>query len=219
MSPRATCAALAAASAVSLTAVAAQSAQAAQPSSTTTASSQKGSAQKDTSWNLGYDTQASTTVKKMNSSASTTGFTFATVHVEKGTLASDLQLKEFKMPVKLGGLKVAYATVAVEPVGKATGKIDTTKHTVTQHQTANLRVKDISLTGHGLINLAGKDCHTQTTTSIDVSGPFKGGFDTLKLSGTYTIPKFTGCGAVSGLVSNQVSGPGNTINLTLTPHA
>lgn len=203
---RAAHSALALAVVASFSGIAASSAHAAEPST-------------DTAWNLGYDTTASTTIKKMNETSTTTGFTFSTVHLEKGTLASDLQLKNFKTPVKLGGLKIAYATIAVEPVGKATGSVNTTTHTVTQDQKAYLHITDLSATGHGLINLAGKNCRTATPVDIPVSGPFNGGFDTLKLSGTYTIPKFTGCGLISDLISKQVSGPGNTINLTLQPHA
>lgn len=179
-------------------------------------------AAQDTVWNLGYDTSATTTIKKMNQSSTTSGFTFSTVHLEQGTLNSDLMLKDFKTPVKVASIPLAYATIATEPVGKVTGTINTTTHKVTQTQKAYLHIKDISATGHGLINLVGANCRTKTPVDIPVSGTMNGGFDTLKLSGTFTIPEFTGCGLggiLNGVVNSQVSGPGNTITLTLTPHA
>lgn len=177
---------------------------------------------KDTVWNLGYDVAATTNVKKMNRSSSTTGFSFSTVHVEKGTLSSDLMLKDLKTPVKLGGLQIGHATIAVEPVGKATGTIDATTHKVTQTQKAYLHIKDLSPAGHGLINLVGKNCKTSAPVEIPVSGTMKGGFDPITLSGNFTIPSFTGCGTggtLNKLVTKQVSGPGNTITLKLTPRA
>ena len=66
---------------------------------------------KDTIWNLGYDTSATTTIKKSGQSSTTSGFTFSTLHVEKGDLSSDIMLKDFKMPVKLGKLQIAIATI------------------------------------------------------------------------------------------------------------
>lgn len=172
----------------------------------------------DTTWNLAYDTSATTTIKKSGQSSTTTGFTFSTLHVEKGTLTSDVMLKEFKMPVKVGGLQVAIATIEQEPIGKATGSIDPTTHQITQTQKANLHIKDVSITGKGLINLVGKSCRTSTPVTMTLTGHQGGLFDPIDLTGTYDIPNFANCAGLTSIVNKQVAGPGNTIALKLTPH-
>ncbi len=172
----------------------------------------------DTIWNLGYDTSATTTIKKSGQSSTTTGFTFSTLHVEKGDLSSDIMLKDFKMPVKLGKLQIAIATISQEPVGKAVGTIDPNTHKIVQTQKVNLHIKDVSATGKGLINLVGKNCRTSSPITMTVTGKQGGLFDPINLSGTFTIPNFTNCGLSTSLVNSQVAGPGNTINMTLTPH-
>lgn len=173
---------------------------------------------KDTIWNLGYDTSATTMIKKSGQSSTTSGFTFSTLHVEKGDLSSDIMLKDFKMPVKLGALQIAIATISQEPVGKAVGTVDPNTHQITQTQKVNLHIKDISVTGKGLINWVGTECRTSSPITMTVTGKQGGLFDPINLSGTFTIPNFSNCGLITNMVNNQVAGAGNTINMTLTPH-
>lgn len=175
-------------------------------------------AQADTVWNLGYDTQASTTIKAMNQTTTTTGFTFSSLHLESGELDSTVTLGDFKAPVKVLGIQVGIATIAQEPVGHATGKVDFNTHTITETQQVNLHIKDISLTGHGLINWVGNSCKTSSPVTMNLSGKMGGLFDPIILSGTYTIPNFANCGLLTDTINKQVSGSGNTISLTLTPH-
>ncbi|HVV07888.1 hypothetical protein [Amycolatopsis sp.] len=69
---------------------------------------------------------------------------------------------------------------------------------------------------------AGKTPNCRTAGPSDIalkSGP---GFDPLaggSLSGTYGIAKLTGCGPLNDLVSTLATGPGDTIDVNLTPKA
>ena len=189
---------------------------------TTAGSAHAAAAPADTTWNLSYDASATTTIKKMNQSSRTTGTATSQYNLQTGSLTTDLRLKEFKAPVKVAGIQLAIATIAQEPVGKATGSVDPVTHQITQTQKAYLHIKDISPLGKGLINLVGKNCRTAAPVNLKVTGQLKGLFDPITLSGSYEIPKFTGCGVggiLDSVVSSQVSGPGNPITLTLKPRA
>ena len=171
----------------------------------------------NTIWNLGYDAKATTTIKKSGQSATTNGFVFSTYNLKTSDLSSNVMLGDFKMPVMLGKLRVAWATIEQIPTGKAVGSIDPNTHQVTQTQQVNLHVKDISLTGKGLINLVGPNCTTSSPVTMQLSGKMGGLFDPIQLNGTYSIPKFANCGILTDAVNNQVAGDGNTLALTLTP--
>lgn len=61
-------------------------------------------------------------------------------------------------------------------------------------------------------------CKTSVPAEITLrSGP---GFDPMKggtLTGEFTIPPVSGCGQADSMITSMVSGPGNTVQITLTP--
>ena len=171
----------------------------------------------DTIWNLGYRASASITVKASGQSASTTGFVFSSYNLNTHALSSSVMLNSFKMPVMLGKMRIAWATVVQEPVGKATGSVNASTHMISQSQKVNLHITDVSMTGHGLINYVGDSCRTSTPVTMNLSGKMGGLFDPITLKGTYTIPNFSNCGIATSMVNKQVAGQGNTISLKLTP--
>lgn len=172
-----------------------------------------------TVWTLNYNATATTTIAKMGKSVTTTGTSTTDVTLETRTLTSSLTLAPVTTSaVDLGSLPLAYATVAVEPTAKATGTIDDNQ---VIHITQYAYLHITKLTGPAkLVNLVGANCRTATPVRMDLSGKMQGLFDPTKLSGTFTIPRFSGCGAfgiLNSVVSSKMSGPGNTVALTLTP--
>ncbi|OLT16938.1 hypothetical protein BJF79_48615 [Actinomadura sp. CNU-125] len=71
----------------------------------------------------------------------------------------------------------------------------------------------------GVVPIGGGDaCRTSgpselTLTSAPGFDPSAGG----RLTGAYDLAPLTGCGALTGLIGDSVTGTGNTIDLTLTP--
>ncbi len=141
--------------------------------------------------------------------------------IEDHTLTSALALAPVTTSaVDLGRLPLAYATVAVEPTAKATGYVDSTQ---TLHITQYAHFHVTKLSGPAkLTNLVGSNCRTSAPVKMVLTGKMGGLFDPIKLSGSFSIPQFSGCGALGVLnpiVSSKMSGPGNTVALTLTPRA
>lgn len=168
-------------------------------------------------WTLNYNVSASTTVAKLNTTSTTTGTATTTLTPSTGAASTVLTLNQFQTPVKLFGFQVATATIKQDSVGPSTGKIDFSTLKVNQTSKSNLRILQIAPFGLKNVNLVGPVCTTAEPATINVSGTTGGLFDPTHLSGTFTIPKFKNCGLLTSVVSSQVSGPGNTIKLTLTP--
>ena len=66
------------------------------------------------------------------------------------------------------------------------------------------------------VNLVGNGCTTEHPVSVTMSGIAKiGQKSTFK--GTFTIPEFTNCQAMTALINQEVPGPGNTFSATAEP--
>lgn len=168
-------------------------------------------------WTLNYTAKATTTVKKMDQSTTTTGKATSKVTPSTGTLSSDLKLNDFRTPVKLFGIPLSTAIIRQEAVGPAKGKLNGSTKEVTQSQQVNLRIVSISPFGGGHLNYVGNNCRTAKPTTINVSGKIKDIFSPVTMKGSYDIPKFSGCGLLTGLINQMVAGPDNAISLELTP--
>jgi hypothetical protein len=83
----------------------------------------------------------------------------------------------------------------------------------------NIQLSTVSIFGMSLLS-AGSTCETSTPADIALSsGP---GFTLLSggtLSGSYTIPRLSGCGFFAPFINAFTAGPGNTISITATPKA
>ncbi|GAB3579425.1 hypothetical protein [Calidifontibacter terrae] len=174
-----------------------------------------------TVWTLKYNASASTTIAKMGKTVTTTGTDTTYYTLDNNTLTSDLALAPVTTPaLSLGSLPLAYATVAVEPTARATGYVDKNQLV---HITQKVNFHITKLSGPAKVtNLVGSTCKTSTPVTMNLTGKMGGLFDPLKLSGSFTIPQFSGCGllgAMNSVVSGQMSGPGNSVAITLTPRA
>lgn len=180
-----------------------------------TALAPQASAEED--WTLNYTAKATTTVKKMDQTTTTTGKATSTVTPSTGALSSNLELKDFRAPVKLFGIPLSTAIIRQEAVGPAKGKLNGSTKQVTQSQQVNLRIVSISPFGGGHLNYVGNNCRTAEPTTIKVSGTIKDIFSPVTLKGSYDIPKFSGCGLLTGVINQMVAGKDNPISLELTP--
>lgn len=174
---------------------------------------------------LSWAANATTTVKKLGQRVDfpTTSFT-GTIQPLERTLAGPLVLPPAKTSVKLGDLDLVRITMeAADPSPvSATIDVDDTLWTVHAQQTFAIKIRRLSGPAN-LVNLVKPGCGTAPTTA-DLTGTVDfakvgqpGGPGDYTMSGSYTIPEFTGCGPVmSSLLTSLVSGPGNPLSVHFT---
>lgn len=181
---------------------------------------------------LTLDATAHTTVAKLGL---TTSFPTTTMTGEVAfkagpdgrlPLTSTLELPQATTDLKVGPVKLAAITMkVVDP--ETTGSVLLAGGKVNTKVSQKFKVQITSLVPLGLdkapgsstLNLVGTKCMTEATTA-DLSGDLAGTFKTMAgtLTGTYTIPAFHNCGALTDVLTTLVSGDGNTLSVDLRPH-
>jgi hypothetical protein len=114
---------------------------------------------------------------------------------------------------ELGAIPVT-ATAHFINDGPTTGTINLSTGAVTS--TSHITMQLVSLSVAGIPIPLGPSCETSTPAVVQVTS--QPGFNLLKggnLEGTYTIPPFTNCLLATPLINLTLTGPGNTITLTL----
>jgi hypothetical protein len=100
-------------------------------------------------------------------------------------------------------------TVALNPDGTVTTDVTVT---------GDIRIRTLSL---GLLTIpAGFNCHTSSPVVLPLH--FQGPLDLAKgfaFSGTYDLPRLTGCGLLTPTLNLLMAGPNNPFNITLKPPA
>ncbi len=152
-----------------------------------------------------------------------------TVKVDLGAtgnnLTASLNLKPAQMKVDLPIIPgvfsipgVATATMQIEPVGDATGNLNFADMSVNATQKFNVHITKLTPPIFSFINLVpSTTCKTSTPATMQLSGKLTSLTDPLTLTSTYTLPKFSGCGLLTPLITQLTSGSGNTVNATFTP--
>lgn len=174
-------------------------------------------------WKLHHKATVVTHVAKPDKDAKFTGVLDSTVDigtgknnlsaalsVGTGTMKVDLPI----IPGKLSVPSVATATLKIEPLGPAKGSFDSGRISATQR--FNVRVVKLAPAVLGFINLVPKTCMTETPATMKLSGKLTGLFDPATLKGSYTLPKFQGCGLLTPVISSLTSGPGNSVQVHLS---
>ncbi|WP_086849617.1 hypothetical protein [Amycolatopsis kentuckyensis] len=175
---------------------------------------------------VSFAVTGSTVVKKTGSTMNLGPGTLAgnlLVNDETGEvgLSADLSLPPSQANISLvSGLFKVKATVKVVPLGPATGTL--VDATLTTHAKANMEISNIWV---GLLapviplpTVPGS-CKTKTPIELNLVAKDIDIFSPITVSADYTIPEFTNCWVADLALGAMVSGPGNTINLTLTPNA
>jgi hypothetical protein len=158
-----------------------------------------------------------TLVKKPNVTITVPQSSFtAKLDLGTGQLTGDLKLPDLQMKMKLLGFVPVTSTVRLVPVGPTTAQVDLANSRITSTTTFTLQILRVSQDWLPKVNLVPATCTTSrpttatlvNTTPIDL-------FNGTTLEGSYTIPSFRNCGALTPVLSLLIAGPGNTMKLTL----
>ncbi|MCG8918539.1 fibronectin type III domain-containing protein [Actinokineospora sp. PR83] len=129
-----------------------------------------------------------------------------------GEVTGDVTFAPTTVRLGYAGIPIT-ATAQFAPTGQVTGTLS--GGTLTAGVDADFRLRSIRLFGLPVPQTG--TCGTATPAHIDLSGtgitPARGGV----VTGAYPLAGFSGCGALTPWLTNTVSGPGNTLSLTLTP--
>ena len=106
-----------------------------------------------------------------------------------------------------------------------TGKINLPTLKVTSTSVFNLRITSMYAALPQLpfplpipgVNLVGKNCVTESPVSVTMSGTAHLDNTPSKFSGTFSIPNFKNCAAMTTVLNQLIPGPGNTFSATVTP--
>ncbi|NUT51520.1 MAG: hypothetical protein HOV94_30120 [Saccharothrix sp.] len=137
----------------------------------------------------------------------------AELDLSSGTITGDLWLPPSDGYFIVFGFVPTTARTEMIPVGKVTGTIFDGQ--VNAHAEVDIKLGDVAVDRQPLD--VGPACVTAEPASLDVFGPFE--MTKMKLTGSYAIPTFGGCQGrerLDPLFTGLISGPGNTIELTLT---
>ncbi|MBZ5736623.1 hypothetical protein [Nocardioides mangrovi] len=182
-------------------------------------------AQKAKPFSLTWNADATTTVKKLGTEVAfpTTQFT-GTIKPLKRKLSGPLALPPAKTAAGLGDLDLVHITMEVADASPVKGTIDVddTVWSITAKQSFAIHITKVSGVGD-LINLVKDGCGTARTTAT-LSGTVDfakigqpGGPGDYTMAGAYSIPEFTGCGALmDSVLTSLVSGPDNPLSVHFT---
>jgi hypothetical protein len=136
------------------------------------------------------------------------------VNLSNGNVTASLNLPPATGSFKEFGLIPVTATVAFIQNGPTTGKVDLNTGAVTTMSSITLQITSLSV--GGLPVPVGPSCESATPASVALAS--EPGFSIVNggtVSGTYTVPPFAGCGLITPVLNLTITGPGNTISLTL----
>ena len=169
----------------------------------------------DTVVKVKYKVNGSTFLKAPNASIPLgPGTLKASVDLNTGSLTASLNLPPATGSFKELGLIPVTATAAFIQNGPTTGTVDLNTGAVTT--TSNITLQITALSIAGLPVPVGPACESATPASIALTS--QPGFNIAnggKVSGTYTVPPFANCGLITPVLNLTITGPGNTISLTL----
>ncbi|WP_040405994.1 hypothetical protein [Amycolatopsis nigrescens] len=165
---------------------------------------------------VSYPVSGTSMVKKTGSALELGPGTLAATVTTKpggGDVKGVLNLPPAHASFAVAGLIPVQATVTVLPTGPATGEIK--QGVLTSRAEFDLKLSDIWVGGIFPIPVGG-ECKTEQPVSVDLKSEgaftvFGGG----AVAGSYTIPDFENCTIFAPILSPLISGPDNTIKLTL----
>lgn len=139
---------------------------------------------------------------------------FAGTREPSGALSGALTLDPARANLRALNLLPVKANFVFSPAGSATGSLAADTLNLTTRQ--DIRLTNVSVFG---INLVSGTCRSSAPATIALKSaagafPVSGGGTALS---TFTIPSFTGCGALGALVTGLAAGGGNALSLKFTP--
>ncbi len=130
-----------------------------------------------------------------------------------GNLTATAQIPDLTATLNaLGFLRVTAVTRLV-PVGNLTGTLSGS--TLTASSTFTIQILRLSPAGLPKVNLVPRGCRTARATTATLTNTTPISLTDMTLSGSFTIPRFTGCGLLTGAVNLTLPGAGNALTLHL----
>jgi len=162
-----------------------------------------------------YPVNGSTFLKAANATVPLGPGTLRTkVNLTTGKVTASLNLPPATGSFKELGVIPVTATVAFIQDGPTTGTVDLNTGAVTTMSNITLQITSLSV--GGLPVPVGPACESATPASVSLAS--QPGFSIVNggtVSGTYTVPPFANCGLTTPVLNLTVTGPGNTLSLTL----
>jgi hypothetical protein len=162
-----------------------------------------------------YPVNGSTFLKAANATVTLgPGALRSRVNLTTGAVRASLNLPPATGSFKELGLIPVTATVAFVQDGPTTGKVDLNTGAVTTMSNITLQVTSLNI--GGLPVPVGPSCESATPAAVALAS--QPGFSIANggtVSGTYTVPPFANCGLITPVLNLTITGPGNTISLTL----
>jgi hypothetical protein len=170
-----------------------------------------------------YKVVANTHIKKLNQTITPPpGHFKGAVDLANSKLVGSITLPPVSFTFSEAGIGLMTATAQIVQAKPVTGTLKLSTLKVTATSTFNLRITDAHLSP-GLpvigplpvppVNLVGNSCTTAKPISVTMSGIANLG-GTSTFSGTFTIPNFKTCGALTTVLNQLIPGPGNTFTAT-----
>ncbi|WP_317495975.1 DUF6801 domain-containing protein [Haloechinothrix sp. LS1_15] len=162
---------------------------------------------------ISYDLHGESYINAADGTVPLTGGIDARMDLASGTYDADLHLDDTSGTFNIMGFMQADADVAFEQTRETTGTLDNDGNLTSSSE---MYVYLTEVSSFGFPVGGGPDCRTVEPALVDLAGsgfdPFGGG----TLAGEYDLPPFENCGQFNDMISMFASGPGNTIELTLS---
>jgi hypothetical protein len=136
--------------------------------------------------------------------------------LDTGALTGQAHIPDTTVHLSLAGVFGVTSVVRMIPAGDLTGTVNLTAGTLSTTTRFTIQVLNVHLDLTPAINLVPSSCRTSSvstatlvnTTPIDL-------INGTTVSGTFTIPSFTRCGALTPLLTLLLSAPNNRLTLIL----
>lgn len=184
----------------------------------------------DNNVDVTFDLEGITNVAANDSDVPLNGQIDSSINLTTGDFTADLQLDPTQAQFQISKLfhKIqGRADIEFEPVGETTGSLDLESGQLTAESELTIKIPEarVSVIGFGFgsdgIRIGGgTSCQTKEPATINLSSPEGEEFDPLQggtVTGTYVAPELENCGLLTGVLNEFFEGPGNTIELELSP--
>jgi hypothetical protein len=178
-----------------------------------------------------YKVVATSTIKKAGLTMSPPPGTFkGGIDLSTGQLLGSISLPNTTFTQTEAGIGKVTATAAIVPVGPVKGKVNIGNFKVSATSTFNIHIITMYLDSPALptlpvavpplplphVNLVGNSCTTASPISVTMKGTANLG-GASKFSGTFVMPPFANCLALTPVLNQEIPGPGNTFSAVATP--
>lgn len=164
-------------------------------------------------WNI----KASTHLNKLDQTVKVPRGSFTgQVDLVTGDLTGKIALPQATSTVNIVGVGLANATFKIWESRPVSGHVDIGTLAATATSVFNMKVVRVSPVGAPSVNLVGDSCVTTNPVKVTMSG--SASLDASStFRGSYTIPPFERCGALTVALNQLVPGPGNTFVAVASP--